>query len=525
MKIVKIYDTTLRDGAQGEGILFSLEDKLRIAEKLDELGVHYIEGGWPGSNPKDEEFFIEASKKNFKNAQITAFGCTRKADSKTENDPNIKSLLNARTKIVTIFGKTWDFHVKEALNTTLEENLIMIYESIKYLRDKGLEIFFDAEHFFDGYKSNPEYAVKALNEAKRAGAALLCLCDTNGGMLPFEIKDIVTNISILFPDLSIGIHTHNDSDNAVANAIIAVQAGCSQVQGTINGYGERCGNANLCSIIPNLQLKMGFSCIPAENLKMITSVSRTISEIANLVPRDDMPYVGASAFAHKAGIHVNAIRKNSKLYEHILPTLVGNEQRILVSELAGRSNIFLKAKELGFDLDEKSDHVIKILTKIKNSDHYKGIQFEGADASFKLLLMQAAGIHKPFFDLKGFRVIVEKREDDKLISEATIKVVVNGEQEHTAADGNGPVNALDKALRRALIKFYPELENMHLSDFKVRVIDQKSGTGAKTRVLIESCDQDESWWTVGVSENIIEASWDALVDSIEYKLFKEKKVL
>ncbi|MBI4650116.1 citramalate synthase [Candidatus Desantisbacteria bacterium] len=523
MTEITIYDTTLRDGAQGEGISFSLEDKLRIADKLDELGIGFIEGGWPGSNPKDEDFFKEIRKKRFTNIKIAAFGSTCKPGNKVEDDANIKGLIKSKTEIVTIFGKTWDFHVKDALKTTLEENLRIIRESIAYLKKNRIKVFFDAEHFFDGYKSNPEYAISVLNSAKESGARVLCLCDTNGGTLPLELKDIIASVKSKFPDITLGIHAHNDSDNAVANSIIAVQMGCTHVQGTINGYGERCGNANLCSIIPNLELKLGYKCISSKNLKKLTIISREISEIANLVPRDDIPYVGLSAFAHKAGIHVNAIRKNSKLYEHISPELVGNIQRILVSELAGKSNIFLKARELGFDFSENSENIKKILLKIKDFEHERGMQFEGADASFKLFLMEAEGKYKPFFDLKGFRVIVEKREDNSLISEATIKVIVGGVGVHTASDGNGPVNAMDMALRKALLTFYPELNDMHLSDFRVRVLDQKSGTGAKTRVLIESCDKEESWWTVGVSENIIEASWEALVDSIEYKLFKEKK--
>ncbi|MBI5208239.1 MAG: citramalate synthase [Candidatus Firestonebacteria bacterium] len=522
VKKIDIYDTTLRDGSQGEGISFSLKDKLFIAEKLDELGVQFIEGGWPGSNPKDAEFFKEVNKKSFEHAKIVAFSSTRRPFYSMDNDPNIEVLINTKTKYITIFGKTWDFHVKEALNISMVENLKMIYETVKYLKEKGHEVFFDAEHFFDGYKSNPEYALKALNEAYNAGAAVLCLCDTNGGTLPLEIKEIVSAVKVNFPKTILGIHAHNDGDFAVANSIIAVQMGCAHVQGTINGYGERCGNANLCSIIPNLELKLGYSCISGENLKIITKISRTVSEIANLVPREDMPYIGVSAFAHKGGIHVNAIRKNSRLYEHISPELVGNQQRVLVSELAGKSNIFMKARELGFMLDENSDDVKKILHKIKESDHYKGIQFEGADASFKLFLLKAAGKYKPFFDLKEFEVIVEKRDDNRLISEAIIKIVVDGKHEHIISDGNGPVNALDNALRKALLTFYPELGQMHLLDFRVRIMDQKAGTRAKTRVLIESCDKEESWWTVGVSENIIEASWEALVDSIEYKLLKEK---
>ena len=517
MKTIKIYDTTLRDGSQSEDVSFTVEDKIRIAHKLDKLGINYIEGGWPGSNPKDMDFFRRVQNSKFRQAKITAFGSTRHSSNKVENDQNIKNLIEANTEVVTIFGKSWDMHVNEALATTLDENLRMIKDSVSYLKNNCSEVLFDAEHFFDGYKSNPKYAMKVLKEAESAGADWIVLCDTNGGSLPSEVGEACSYVKKTIKT-KIGIHTHNDSELAVANALMAVQAGAEQVQGTINGFGERCGNANLVSIIPNLKLKLGLSCVSDEQMQSLTDLSSFVYELANQAHCNHQPYVGKSAFAHKGGIHVSAIKKNSATYEHISPESVGNVQRILISDLSGKSNILFKAQEYGVDIDGEDPKVEKILDTLKSSEQL-GYQYEGAEASFELLMRDALGERKYFFDFVGFRVIVEKRsEDEKPISEATVKIRVNGIQEVTTAEGIGPVNALDKAIKKALGKFYPEMEDVSLFDYKVRILDEKKGTQAKTRVLIESGDHDSKWGTVGVSENIIEASWQALIDSVEYKL-------
>ncbi len=516
---VFIYDTTLRDGTQMEGINFSLEDKLRIAKRLDHLGVHYIEGGWPGSNPKDIRFFEEMKNVQLTSARLTAFGSTRRAKIDVDKDPNIQALLAAQTGTICIFGKTWDLHVKEALNIFLEENLDMIKESVAYLKKHNKEVIYDAEHFFDGYKANPRYALSTLETAMDAGADTIVLCDTNGGSIPQEIEAAIVMVKKVVK-IPLGIHSHNDSDLAVANTITAVKMGCCHVQGTINGYGERCGNANLCSIIPNLKLKLGIDCISDEQLKNITEVSRYVSELANMVPQTHQPFVGASAFAHKGGIHVSAVRKNPLTYEHILPELVGNARKILISELAGQSSILHKAEEYKIDLSKDTEDVKKILNKVKELED-EGYQFEGADASFELLMKKTVGDYKPFFTLKSFRIIVEKNGHEMLNSEATIKVEVDDEVEYTVAEGDGPVDALDKALREALEGFYPILKGVHLTDYKVRVLDAKDGTAAKVRVLIESSDINETWSTVGVSENLIEASYQALRDSIEYVLYRK----
>ncbi len=515
---VEVYDTTLRDGAQSEHISFSVEDKLRIAEKLDELGVHYIEGGWPGSNPKDMEFFEKAMKTGY-SSKIVAFGSTRRAKMAVDEDENLRHLLEAGTKTVCIFGKSWDLHVREALGISLGENIELIKDSIAYMRENGRRVFYDAEHFFDAYKRNREYTMQTLRAAQDAGADVIVLCDTNGGTMPYEVEKITAMVrkEIKVP---LGIHTHNDADMAAANTIMAVRMGATQVQGTINGYGERCGNANLCSVIPNLKLKLGVECIPDEQLRKLTEVSRYVSEIANLSPQNNMPYVGSSAFAHKGGVHVSAVEKNPETYEHILPELVGNRRRILISELSGRTSILRKAREYGYDLDKDTPATREILRKVKELEK-EGYQFEGAEASFELLMKKALGTYRSFFEVKGFRVIVDTREKNELVAEATVKVRVDGIEEHTAAEGNGPVNALDNALRKALEQFYPTLKEMHLMDYKVRVLNEKSGTGAKVRVLIQSGDSSSSWGTVGVSENIIEASFIALADSIEYKLMKD----
>ena len=525
VKRVKLYDTTLRDGTQAEEISFSSMDKLMIAEKLDELGIHYIEGGWPGSNPKDMDFFEQSKRLNLKQAKIAAFGSTRRAGIKAQDDPNIKMLLKADVPVVTIFGKSWDLHVTDALRCSLDENLQMIYDSVSYLKSRVPEVIYDAEHFFDGYKRNPEYAMKTIKVAEEAGADCIVLCDTNGGSLPFEIQEIVTRVrqEISAP---LGIHAHNDSETAVANSVMAVLCGAEHVQGTINGFGERCGNANLCSIIPNLQLKMGIECITPEQLRNLTRISRFIYEVANLKPWPHQPYVGKSAFAHKGGVHVSAVMRNPETYEHIRPELVGNRQRVLVSDLSGRSNIIYKAQEFGLDLDSKDPVVQKVLEDLKVLEH-QGYQFEGAEASFEILIKKAMKKFKPYFALKGFRVIVDKRSrEDEPVSEAMVRVSVPPErQEHQfmAAEGNGPVNALDRALRKALEEFYPSLSTVQLTDYKVRILDEGAGTAAKVRVIIESTDGKRRWGTVGVHENVIEASWQALVDSIEYKLMKDEE--
>jgi 2-isopropylmalate synthase len=518
-KKIEIYDTTLRDGAQSEDVSFSIEDKLRITEKLDEFGVHYIEGGWPGSSPKETEFFKKAKKLRLRSSTLVAFGSTIRPRHKPSEDHLLKALLEAGTEVITIYGKTWDFHVKEALRCSLDENLRIIYESISYLKKRVSTVFFDAEHFFDGYKRNPEYALKCIKEAESAGADRVVLCDTNGGCLPFQISEIVREVRKVIK-VPLGIHAHNDSDCAVANSITAIQEGVIQVQGTINGLGERCGNANLCSIIPNLQLKLGYECVPDNNLKKLREVSRFVNEIANLRHFKRQPFVGDSAFAHKAGVHVSAILKNPETYEHIRPELVGNSQRVLLSDLAGKSNIIRKAQEFGIKLDPDSPELKELVAILKDLEN-QGFQFEAAEASFELLMKKHLGLYRKFFDLLGFRVIVEKRRDEgEPLSEATIMVKVAGHVEHTAATGDGPVNALDNALRKALEKFYPVLKNVKLHDYKVRVLQPGKGTAAKVRVLVESGDAQERWGTVGVSENIIEASWQALVDSIEYKLLK-----
>ncbi len=520
MNKVIIYDATLREGNQSESIAFSLEDKLRITTKLDELGVHYIEAGWPTSNPTDSLYFQEIRNYGLKNSIVTAFGSTARFGIPIHEDKNLNDLIAAKTRAVTIFGKSWDLHAKEVLKIDLENNLSVIEESVLYLKKHVREVFFDAEHFFDGFKDNPEYALMALERAVAAGADTVILCDTNGGALPHEVRDIVEVVKKRF-NCPVGIHTHNDSDVAVANTLIAVLSGCSHVQGTINGFGERCGNANLCSIIPNLSIKMDIESISPECVKKISEVSRFVSELANLPENRQQPFVGRSAFAHKAGIHVDAVHKASRTYEHILPDKVGNIQRILISNQSGKANILKKAKECSLDITSTDPVVKEILTDLKELER-QGFQFDGAEASFELRMRTATGQKKRYFDLVGFRVIIEKRQEESPYSEATIMVRVGGNVEHTAAVGNGPVNALDNALRKALERFYPELRNVSLVDYKVRVISGGEGTGARVRVLIESGDKVDKWGTVGVSENIIEASWQALTDSITYKLLKDE---
>lgn len=523
MKKVDIYDTTLRDGSQTEGIAYSLADKISIAKHLDDFGIDFIEGGWPYSNPKDTELFEYFKKQPLKKAKLVPFGSTaHPASSSAAKDKNLLSLVAAGTEYVTIFGKTWDLHVKDVLKILPEDNIRLISESVKFLRKKNKRVFYDAEHFFDGYKANPAYALQSIKAAIDAGAELIIFCDTNGGTLPWEVQRIAAEVRAKLPLDAFGVHCHNDTGMAVANSLIRVSAGCVHIQGTINGYGERCGNADLISVIANLQLKMGYPVVAVKKLEELTQLSHFVSEISNMVSRDNHPFVGASAFAHKAGIHIDAILKNPKAYEHVDPLLTGNKRRFVVSELAGKSTLVVKAKEMEFDLDKKSDQAKKIhqlLQKMEND----GYQFEAAEGSFKLLLAKEFKKYKKLFDLLGFKVSVEKREDSSLVSEASIKLRVNGKVENSLGEGDGPVNALDNALRKALSKFYPSLSKMHLTDFKVRVLDEKNGTAAKVRVLIQSQDEKEDWSTIGVSENIIEASWNALVDSVEYKLLKDQK--
>lgn len=523
-KTIYIYDTTLRDGAQREGITFTLLDKLKITEALDDLGVHYIEGGWPLSNPKDEEYFKEVKKLKLKNARVVAFGSTRRKNSKPEEDENLLSLLRAETDAVCIFGKSWDLHVRYALKTSYEENLKMIAESVAFLKKQGREVVFDAEHFFDGYKSNSKYALKTIEAAIEGGADWIVLCDTNGGTLPDELEKIFNEVIGAFPPdgFKYGIHAHNDSDCAVANSLIAVRCGAEQVHGTINGYGERCGNANLCSVIPALKLKMNFNSISLENLKKLTEISNLIAELANVPPVPWQPYVGAAAFTHKGGVHVSAVKERSSTYEHIDPGLVGNVRRIVVSELAGKTTVLLKAREFGIDLSDQTEILEKIVKKVKRLEKI-GYHFEAADGTFELLIREDLGIKKEYFRLESYRVIVEKREDGKLVTEATIKMYVNGKRVITTEEGNGPVNALDRALRKALEKAFPQLKKIKLTDYKVRVLQEKQGTEAVVRVLIETTDGVTTWGTIGVSPNIIEASWDALVDSLNYGLLKQEE--
>ncbi|GAB6138775.1 citramalate synthase [Halanaerobaculum tunisiense] len=522
--MLQIYDTTLRDGIQRQGISYSTKDKLKITQQLDELGVDYVEGGWPGSNPKDIEYFKKVQDLDLTSTQVAAFGSTRRANIKAKEDKNLNAILDCGVQVATIFGKAWDLHVTDALETTLAENLKMVESSVRYLKDHGLEVNFDAEHFFAGFKANVEYALKVLQAAERGGADSLVLCDTNGGTMPFKIREIITEVKERL-STPLAIHAHNDSDVAVANSLVAVEAGVKQIQGTINGFGERCGNANLSAIIPNLKLKYGYDLVTKQELERLTEVSRYVSEVANLNPPTHSPYVGDSAFAHKGGIHVSAILKEPDTYEHIEPELVGNKRNVLVSELSGKSNLVYKAQELGIDIDPDTTDFRQVLDKIKELEH-QGYHFEGAEASFELLVAKATGTYEKLFELEGVRIITEKRGELAPVSEATIKVHVDDQEVHTAAEGNGPVNALDSALRKALVRFYPTLEEIHLIDYKVRVLDGNDGTGSKVRVLIESGDGHNTWGTVGASTNIIEASWQALVDSIEYgvKLKRDKDI-
>lgn len=528
MTKVELYDTTLRDGTQKEGVSFSVVDKLNIVQKLDEMGIHFIEGGYPGSNPKDDEFFQKAKTLHLANSVLVAFGNTRRAKTKAEEDASLQALVNAGVKVATIVGKSSDLQVTRVLETTLEENLSMIADSVAYLKSKGLTVIFDAEHFFDGFKNNPDYSLRCLTAAAEAGASCLALCDTNGGMLPEEIADAIAAAKKV-TSAPLGIHAHNDSELAVANSLAAVSAGATQVQGTINGYGERCGNANLCSIIPNLKLKMGIDCISDEQLARLAEISHFVNETANLASDNSLPYVGASAFSHKGGLHVSATMRWNESYQHIDPSRVGNQQKVVVSELSGKSNILYKAKELGLDLPPTGKEAKKLLERVKLMES-RGFQYENAEASFELLIQRVKPDYQPPFELVDFMVVVEKRRrppsqgnPEELLSEAMVKVRVNKKIMHTVAEGNGPVNALDQALRKSLLQFYPSIASVRLVDYKVRILEETIGTSAQVRVLIESTDGEEVWRTVGGSTNIIEASWLALADSLEYWLLKQKE--
>ncbi len=519
---VEIYDTTLRDGTQAENFSLQLEDKLKIAQKLDELGVQYIEGGWPGSNPKDALFFKEIKRYPLKNTIIVAFGSTHHPKYTPEIDPNLNALLEARTEAITIFGKSWDLHVKDALKISLERNLEIIENSLRFLRPHVKKLFYDAEHFFDGFKDNPQYAIATLKKARDAGAHCIVLCDTNGGTLPFELAEIITQVKRAIPEIDFGIHAHNDAECAVANSLMAVHLGASQVQGTINGVGERCGNANLCSVIPALKLKMGLGCISDTQLARLTYISRYVTELLNLPHPSYLPYVGRSAFAHKGGVHVSAVQRNPRTYEHVPPEKVGNIRRILISDLSGKSTILSKAKEWGIDLESDAPKVQQILKELKKLES-QGLQFDVAEESFKLRMYEAEGRLKRdnFFKLLTYRVQDYNTLEGRPVAEAEVWVEVKGAERHAISLGQGPVNALDKALRKALEEFYPYLREMTLMDYRVRVLPGTSGTEAKIRVLIESKDKDCVWHTVGVSHDILEASLNALMDSIMYKLFRE----
>ena len=523
MESVLLYDTTLRDGTQGENINFSADDKIRIARRLDDIGIHYIEGGWPGSNPKDKLFFELAKQVRFRHARLVAFGSTRKPGIMAGDDPNLCELIQSDTPAVAIFGKTWDLHVK-IMGNTLEENLNMILETVAHLKKHGREVIYDAEHFFDGYRTNREYALLTLRAAVTGGADVIVLCDTNGGTMPSDIEAALKDVQNAFDGhpVRLGIHTHNDCGLAAANAITAVKSGAVMVQGTINGYGERCGNADLTSVIPILCTKMQCPCMSEENLAKLLRLSRFVSETANMIPVNNQPFVGRSAFAHKGGIHVSAILKDPRAYEHLVPETVGNRRRVLMSDLAGKSNVEYKAKELGIELNHNGFDAKKIISEVKRMEQ-DGYQFDIAEGSFKILLEKFTDQFKPCFDLESFRVTVEKDKDKPCSAHATVKISVGNEYEITAAEGSGPVSALDNALRKALRKFFPDIEDMQLVDFKVRVIDGRDGTAAKVRVLIESREHDQLWNTIGVSEDIIEASWQALEDSFQYKLAMQPK--
>jgi len=521
MSQIQLFDTTLRDGQQGKGISFTVEDKIKIAKILDDFGMDYIEGGWPGSSPKVQGFFTAMQDVKLKHAKMVAFGSTRRPGNSAEEDVLLKKIVDTKVPVACIFGKSWDLHVKEALKISLDENLEVIYDSLKFLKDSGMQVFFDAEHFFDGYKRNPSYAIKCLQAAEKGGAEVLVLCDTNGGTMPYDIGCIVDEVKghITVP---LGIHAHNDSELAVANTLMAVRHGVVQVQGTINGYGERCGNANLCSVIPSLKFKLGINCLSDDSIKRLSKVSHHISEIANMVPSDNQPFVGKNAFAHKGGIHVSAILKNSETYEHIRPEWVGNKQQVTVSDQSGVSNLIYKAEKFGIEIDKKDPRLKTLVTRIKDLENL-GFSFEEGEASFELLLRRTLGLYERIFTLEGFQVVDEKMgHDEPVLAEATIKINIDGEIVHASAKGNGPVSALDNALRKSLEELFPEIKSIHLVDYKVRVLESANGTDSNVRVLIESTDGEDTWGTVGVSTNLIEASWNALIDSVEFKQLKIK---
>ena len=520
MARIFVYDTTLRDGTQGEHVSLTLEDKLRIALKLDEFRVDYVEGGWPGSNPKDSEFFARARDLDLYHARLAAFGSTRRAGVSAENDEGLNTLLLAETPVVTLFGKSWTLHVEEALRTTLDENLEMIRSSVRLMKREGREVIYDAEHFFDGYRADRAYAFATLAAAAEGGADWIVLCDTNGGVLPWDIEGAVSEV-IAAGHQRVGIHVHNDAGTAVASTLTAVRAGATQVQGTINGVGERCGNVDLCPVIAGVALKLGGDMACRENLDQLTALSAYLYDAANIVPIDSQPYVGRSAFAHKGGVHVSAMMRNDQTYEHVAPAAVGNQRRVLISELAGRSNLYASAEEMGIRLDDNQPAVQRAVETVKRLEN-EGYQFESADASLELLLRRQLGLWEPRFQLKDYRVTMDHRGGEQSKADATIRVVVGDREEHTAAEGDGPVHALDRALRKALQPFYPEIAGIHLTDYRVRVLDGSQGTGTQVRVLIESADAHGPWTTVGVSPNILEASWEALADSIEYGLARHR---
>jgi 2-isopropylmalate synthase len=521
MEPVLLYDTTLRDGTQGENISFSAAEKLKIAQRLDDIGIHYIEGGWPGSNPRDMQFFELARRTPFRHARLAAFGCTRKPGRRAEQDHQLKALIGTGAAVAAIFGKSWDLHITQVMETRLDENLAMIRDTVSFLRQSGREVVYDAEHFFDGFRHNRDYALASVAAAAEAGADVVVLCDTNGGSLPFDIASVFAEVRGRLGRVRLGIHTHNDCGLAVANAVAAVAAGAVMVQGTVNGYGERCGNADLTALAPILCLRMHKPCMSAGNLKKLKSLSRFVDETANVVPLHSRPFVGRSAFAHKGGVHVSAIMKTPLAYEHIDPELVGNQRRVLISDLSGKRNVEYKSRELGLDLDINGCDSRRIVEEIKQMEQ-DGYQFDVADGSFKILIEKLTETFEPLFELESFRVTMEKDKDQPCQAHATVKIAVGGKREITAAEGYGPVSALDNALRKALGRFFPDLDTMRLTDFKVRVIDGSRGTAARVRVLIDSRDQDHIWSTIGVSEDIIEASWHALADSFQYKLSREK---
>lgn len=521
MRKVYIFDSTLRDGSQAQGISFSVSDKIKIVKKLDEIGINYIEAGNPGSNPKDREFFREIKQIPLKNAKLCAFGSTRKIGIKAKDDQNLKELINAGTSVIAIFGKSWDFHVTDIIKTTLEENLNMIYDSIMYLKLHNKEVIFDAEHFFDGYKKNKDYAIKVLLVAEKAGADSLVLCDTNGGTMPFEVSEIVKELIDKYHFKNLGIHCHNDSGNATANSIIAVKYGVNHVQGTITGFGERCGNANLSTIIADLQVKMDYDIITPKNLEQLTATYRYICEVSNVIPNEKEPYVGSYAFAHKGGMHIDAVYKNPHSFEHVSPETVGNERKILMSEVSGRSTVMSIINSVDPNIKKDSDQVKKIIERLKELE-YQGYQFEGAEGSFELLVRKELGLFRPFFHLIEYKMMIDKPSTTDKSATVAMKIKVNETVEVTAADGYGPVNALDIALRKALSVFYKSISSMYLTDYKVRVIGTEKATSAKVRVIIESTDGHKTWTTIGVSSDIIEASFEALVDSVEYSLLKEE---